>query len=124
VHRVEYLYRSYRNCTKVTSVLGAFLPGLWYITYKCVRNRAALETTDRVWNASVAPGRSSDGFIGADQQWYPGVPVSEQYYYAAMTPSHAGLTRHRFTAGKICLALVEQIRVPLAPGKDSCPPWQ
>ena len=120
VHRVEYLYRSYRNCTKVTSVLGAFLPGLWYIRDKCVRNRAALETTDRVWNASVAPGRSSDGFIGADQQWYPGVPVSEQYYYAAMTPSHAGLTRHRFTAGKICLALVEQIRVPLAPGA-SCP---
>lgn len=89
----------------------------------CRRNRAQLETTDRVWNDAVAPGRPSDGFIGADQQWYPGVPVAQQYYYAAMTPSHAGLTRHRLTAGKICLALTERMQFQLAP-LQACPAYQ
>lgn len=124
VHRVEYLHKSFRNCTKVGAVIGAFIaPGAYALMNFCRRNRAQLETTDRVWNDAVAPGRPSDGFIGADQQWYPGVPVAQQYYYAAMTPSHAGLTRHRLTAGKICLALTERMQFQLAP-LQSCPAYQ
>lgn len=123
VHRVEYLNRSFRNCAKVSAVLGLFVQQLLVLSAGCARNVAALETADRVWNHVVAPSRPSDGFIGADQQWYPGVSASQQYYYAATTPSHAGLTRHRFTAGKICRALVERLQVRLA-SERPCPQWQ
>jgi pimeloyl-ACP methyl ester carboxylesterase len=117
VHRVEYMHRSYLWCAAV----ALWIPFLGDLRERCKRNAAAMNTADVVWNTAVGGPNTSDGFIATPSQWYPGVPHQEQYYYPGAVPSHAGLTRHRLTAGKICVALVGRIAFTRNQGQP-CPP--